>query len=357
MTSLRALFHDLALFELAHDDAAQVATLERIARAALDELPGSYVVRLCRLGLARARTPLERAEFHGRLGDVLLLRNHAPAARAAYERAAEQFASGAARERAWGARLAAAIAQATYDDRGARAALRALCAELLASPGRAKLRWLPRVRLQLGELDLRAGHAERARLTARHVRSLAQYDAGESGHSATIMTAMIDALEGRAEQALGHARVARTLLARALAGYAAADAGDRFERLDALEAYGWLRLETPGDDEGDESTRELFVEGIAMAERLGVPLRAVRLSLLRASAFIESNHSEATRHLLRAAERLLALKSNDEHAARTDEAARLRRLLLRLASLLPESALLDELRRRLEPHPREEPES
>lgn len=360
MTSLRALLHDLALFEQAGDEAAQVTTLGRIARVAVAELPGSHAVRLCRLGLARARSPLERAEFHGRLGDVLLLRNHASAAHAAYARAATLFASSELRERAWGARLAAAVAQATYDEAGARAALRALSVEILASPGTAKRRWLPRARLQLGELDLHAGHAERARLAARHARSLVGLDHGADNERATAtLRAQIDALEGRAEQALGHARAARALLARALAGYAAADAGDRFERLDALEAYGWLLLEATtsggGDPHDEPQLRELFTEGTAMAARLGVPLRAVRLGLLRASAFIGRNHSEATRHLLRAADRLLHLAEPETRADMAHgEARRLRASLLQLAALLPQTMLLDELRHRLQPDPAEE---
>lgn len=330
MSTVAALLHDLSLFELACDQPAQAAALLRLADLALDQGHGARVIHICRLALERTGHPSERAEVYGKVATVLLARpGHALAAHRAYAESARSFAASGESERAWAAELAGEIARSLVDTAAARSGLLALSRAISRTPGRRKLPWLRRVRVTLAELDLRDGRLDHAELSLANARSLLLLE-GASGDG------VLDGLEGRIALARGRLDDAERLLGRAEEWFVAHLPDDGFARLRALEARGFLLLERAEE----QAAHRLLGDAIAMADRLGDRLRAARLEMLRASAFVDGNPSEATRFILRAADRLLSSGAPAPELARS---------LVELAEMIRGSSLAADLRRKLLP--------
>jgi hypothetical protein len=325
MRQFRAWLQDLELFESIDDESSQLLCLRRLAALAVGEQAGSRAVRVCRAGLQKADAPDQQAEFFGMIAGVLLRRNHDRAAAAAYGRAAELFLLAEKKERHWGARLAGAIATSISNPDRARDALLSLAQAIGAVCNRSKAGWLRQVMVTLGELDLREGRTAQARVCARGARALLRLEGiEEDGRLAS--------LEGRAALRAGYMGEAEAKLTQAVDWFA--EQGDSFGHVAALEGLGWLLLEA----ESPARARQLLAKAIEMVERLGDAARAVRIELLRASSFVEGNPAEATRYLLRAADRMAAMKRPP---------ADLSDAVLDLAAMLPGSMLAEQLRERM----------
>jgi tetratricopeptide (TPR) repeat protein len=323
----RALLRDLALFEAAFDEDSQLLCLRQLADLAVGKERGSHALWICRVALDRTRAPAERAEFYGKIAEVLLRRGHSRAAAGAYRHAAALFVAAQQSERHWGARIAGAIAASTYDPAGARRVLLGLAEEIGSAAGRSKASWLRRLLVALGELDLSEGRAAQAATCVRSARALLRLEARQDD-------GVLDMLAGRAELQQGNLAEAERLLGLAVASFIQQGDPDSFAHLAALEALGWLLLD---QGRGDRA-RKLLSKAIDMADRLDDPARIVRIELLRASSFVDDNPAEATRYLLRAADRLAVMKRRPEG---------LRSAVMELAAMLPSSMLADQLRVRL----------